>query len=114
MKFLIKLQIALDTTTINAKEVHQRLRPITNHVWDLIDYDNLTFLNKLQIALDTTTINTKETNFNGKLQCEPRLQQNITNCVFENKNKKNSSPIQNSNSTKLVMRKIKKNQRRKN
>lgn len=84
MKFLIKLQIALDTTTINAKEVHQRLRPITNHVWDLTDYDNLTFLSKLQITLDTTTINTKETNFNGKLQCEPRLQQNITNCVSEN------------------------------
>ena len=29
----------------------------------------------------------KETKFNGKLQCKPRLQQNVTNCASKNKDK---------------------------
>lgn len=66
------------------KEVHQRLRPI-KYAWDSPDYDKLTFLKQASDSFEQH--HAKETKFNGKLQCEPRLQQNVTNCASENKDK---------------------------
>ena len=66
------------------KEVHQILRPI-KYAWDSPYYDKLISLKQASNSFEQN--HGKETKFNGKLQCKPRLQQNVTNCASENKDK---------------------------